>query len=58
VTVDEEHRLVVGKRLREHFDNGRSYYDLDGHRLHLPAAAERRPSAEALTWHREQVFLG
>lgn len=58
VTIDEQHRLVVGRRLREHFDNGRSYYALDGHSLHLPADPMLRPSAEALTWHREQVYLG
>lgn len=58
VTVDVDHRLVVGRRLREHFDNGRSYYELNGHPLHLPVDPALRPSADALAWHRGQVFLG
>jgi hypothetical protein len=40
------------------FENGRSYYGLAGRTLELPAEAARRPSAEALAWHRESVFLG
>lgn len=58
VTVDEAAKFVVGRRLKADFENGRSYYALHGHALKLPAEASRRPSKEALTWHREQVFLG
>lgn len=58
VTVDEDAKFVVGKRLKADFDNGRSYYDLDKQDLVLPPEAARRPSREALKWHREHVFLG
>ena len=58
VTVDEDHRFVVGKRLREDFENGRSYYGLHGSTLHLPTDPSARPSPEALDWHRNKVFLG
>lgn len=58
VTVDEEHRFVVGRRLKEDFENGRSYYGLHGSRLELPPEAALRPSLASLAWHREQVFLG
>lgn len=58
LTVDDGLRLVVGKRLRGDFANGRSYYALDGQPLHLPVHPNLRPSATALAWHREQVFLG
>jgi HNH endonuclease len=37
VTVDEQMRFVVGRRLKEHFDNGRSYYALHGRALAVPA---------------------
>ena len=57
VTVDEDHRLVVGRRLKEEFENGRSYYGLHGHSLYLPDAKDFQPSSSALAWHREQVFL-
>lgn len=56
VTVDEDAKFVVGRRLKTEFENGRSYYGLHGHALRLPVEATRRPSREALRWHREQVF--
>ena len=58
VTVDEDHRFVVGKRLRDDFENGRSYYGLHGTRLHLPENPAARPSPTALDWHRNEAFLG
>ena len=58
VTVDEDHRFVVGKRLRDDFENGRSYYELHGSRLHLPDDLAARPSPMALDWHRSEAFLG
>jgi putative restriction endonuclease len=57
-TVEEDHRFVVGRRLKDDFENGRSYYGLHGRRMELPALATLRPSQAALAWHREQVFLG
>lgn len=56
VTVDEDSRFVVGRRLKTEFENGRSYYGLHGQPLRLPREAARRPSPAALAWHREQVF--
>jgi putative restriction endonuclease len=58
VTVDEQDRFVVGRRLKQDFGNGRSYYVLAGRPLQLPAEAARRPSSKALAWHRDAVFLG
>jgi putative restriction endonuclease len=58
VTVDEDNRFVVGSRLKQDFENGRSYYGLQGHPLAVPNAPDLRPSSEALAWHRESVFLG
>jgi putative restriction endonuclease len=48
----------VGRRLKEEFENGRSYYGLHGHALNLPAPQDFHPSPSALAWHREQVFQG
>jgi putative restriction endonuclease len=58
VTVDDEMRFVVGRRLKLDFDNGRSYYELHGHPIALPREMTMRPSHDVLTWHREHVFLG
>jgi len=58
VTVDDEHRLLVGRRLKADYDNGRSYYALHGKPLELPGGQGLRPDPSALTWHREHVFLG
>jgi putative restriction endonuclease len=57
VTVDEDHRFVVGHRLKKDFENGRSYYALHGQAVRLPDVSGLRPSVDALGWHREQVFL-
>ena len=58
VTVDETARFVVGRRLKEEFENGRSYYGINGSPLHLPDDPTIRPSPGALGWHRENVFCG
>jgi putative restriction endonuclease len=58
VTVDDEFRFVVGRRLKDDFENGRSYYALHGDQLALPPEATMRPSPTALAWHRETIFLG
>jgi putative restriction endonuclease len=58
VTVDDQMRLVVGRRLKADFDNGRSYYELNGTPLALPGDTASRPAAEALAWHRDHRFLG
>ena len=58
VTVDEEQRFVVGRRLKDDFENGRSYSGLHGQALAVPSAAAMRPADDGLRWHREQVFLG
>jgi putative restriction endonuclease len=58
VTLDEQDRFVVGRRLREDFDNGRSYYGFHGAVVNAPGDPVLRPSSETLAWHREHVFLG
>ncbi len=58
VTIDEKYRFIVGRRLRNDFENGRTYYSLNGTRLMLPAEAQSRPAQAALEWHRTERFLG
>jgi putative restriction endonuclease len=58
VTVDEDRRFVVGSRLRDDFENGRSYYKLHGTALTLPNDTGLHPSDASLDWHRSNPFLG
>lgn len=58
VTVDEDGRFVVGRRLKEDFENGRSYYQFHGTPLQMPADPNLHPAQSELRWHREQLFLG
>jgi putative restriction endonuclease len=58
VTIHDQMRLLVGRRLKADFDNGKSYYQLTGTPLALPTDAKKRPMAVALAWHREHRFLG
>lgn len=58
VTVTPESRFLVSKRIREEFENGRLYYDLDGREVQLPVRPELRPSGEYLDWHASNVFRG
>jgi putative restriction endonuclease len=58
VTVDEKGSFVVGRRLKDDFENGRSYYALHGRTLSLPGDVALRPAVSELAWHREQVFRG
>ncbi|MCB9569498.1 MAG: HNH endonuclease [Myxococcales bacterium] len=58
VSVDDELRFLVSRRLKDDFDNGRSYYGYQSQPLLLPATQSLRPDRAALAWHRENVFLG
>jgi putative restriction endonuclease len=58
VTVDERHRFVVSKRLKQDFENGRVYYDMQGRDVFVPRQPDLAPSTAALAWHRESLFLG
>jgi putative restriction endonuclease len=56
VTVTPDGRFEVSRRLREDFDNGKTYYALQGQRVHLPSRAADRPAPELLRWHNETKF--
>ena len=59
VTVTEDLRVEVSKRIKEEFENGREYYQHRGQSLvTFPGRQDERPSAEFLRWHNEHVYLG
>ena len=58
VTITPDYRFCVSKRLKEDFDNGRSYLPFDKSRIHVPERPDDRPDAKLLDWHSTQRFLG
>lgn len=58
LTIDTDYRLLVSKRLKEEFTNGRHYYEHHGVRVpNLPRRAELLPSQSAIEW-RNQSWKG
>lgn len=58
ITVTPELKLEVGRRLKDDFENGRSYYPLHGTDVRAPRDVACRPSLTLLQWHNEAVFRG
>lgn len=59
LTVEpDERRLLVSRRIRDEFDNGRHYYELEGTVIRPPRAGFEAVGAERLRYHAEQVFRG
>lgn len=59
VTVTDDLKVEVSKRIKEEYENGREYYRYNGSPLvALPHLREERPSSEFLRWHSEHLYLG
>lgn len=59
VTVTEDLKVEVSKRIKEEFENGREYYQHRGQPLVMvPGGPDERPAAEFLRWHNEHRYLG
>lgn len=59
ITIDNDYRIDVSKRLHEDYGNGKDYYKYHGQKLLvLPDREIQLPSREYLEWHNENVFLG
>jgi putative restriction endonuclease len=56
--IGSDMQLVVSRRIREEYENGRDYYALAGRRLRLPADPLARPNPAFLEWHASERFLG
>jgi putative restriction endonuclease len=57
MTVDpQDRRVLVSKRIKEEFENGRDYYRLEGQPLREPLEAWARPSIPNLEYHARYVF--
>ena len=58
VTVSERGLFVVGRRLNDEFENGASYYKLQGQPVAIPKHGDHTPDRLALEWHRSTRFRG
>jgi putative restriction endonuclease len=57
VTIDPDgYRFVVSKRLKEDYDNGKEYYQLNGSHIVLPDEEAMRPDKRCLVAHNTSVF--
>jgi putative restriction endonuclease len=57
ITVDpDSRRVLVSKRIKEEFENGREYYKMEGQLVREPNIAWARPTAENLQFHRNILF--
>ncbi len=57
VTITPSSQLLVSRKIREDFENGRNYYRLNRTELLLPKNPEQRPSRTNLQWHNDEIFL-
>jgi putative restriction endonuclease len=58
VTVSEDYRFEVSRRIKEEFENGRDYYALQGKKILLPSSKSSWPEKNFIQWHHENVFRG
>jgi putative restriction endonuclease len=56
VTVAPDHRFLVSRRLKDEYENGRTYYELHGKMIQLPRSAGDCPDRDNLEWHAREVF--
>ena len=57
LTITPDYRIEISRRLKDEFENGRSYYPFNGTRLHhMPSDRNEWPSKELLKWHNENKY--
>ncbi|MDQ3816455.1 MAG: HNH endonuclease [Acidobacteriota bacterium] len=52
----DDRRILVSKRIKEEYENGREYYALHGRNINQPNDLSSVPSRENLLFHAENVF--
>jgi putative restriction endonuclease len=57
MTLDpRDRRVVVSKRIRAEFENGKDYYKLEGQAVREPSQLWARPTTENLEYHAYNIF--
>lgn len=62
VTVTPDYQFRVSRRLKDEYENGRVYYDLEERirrsgGIHIPKDPANRPEPELLRWHSSERFV-
>ncbi|UMZ73736.1 HNH endonuclease [Natranaerofaba carboxydovora] len=58
ITVNEDLKIEVSRKLKDLYGNGRNYYAYHGKNLKtLPEKQQEKPSEKFLRWHNENVYL-
>ncbi len=58
VTIAEDYRFTVSRRIRDEYENGKDYYALNGRKILLPSDSTCWPEKKYVLWHNENVFKG
>lgn len=59
LTITPELKVIVSKKIKEEFENGREYYRFHGEDIfNTPPNPVNRPGKEFVEWHNENVFKG
>ncbi len=59
MTITDDYKVEVSRRIKEEFSNGREYYRYHGGQLlNLPENPINRPGSDFINWHNEHVYLG
>ena len=59
ITITEDYKIEVSKRIREEFSNGKEYYQYHGKTLaNLPERKVDRPDSKYIEWHNANIFKG
>lgn len=59
ITVNDDMKIEVSKRLNQDYGNGKVYYDYHGKELiNLPDDKSDYPQRDYIRWHNEKVYLG
>lgn len=59
LTITPDYRVVVSRKIKEEYENGREYYRYHGNRIvSCPSREIDRPSREFIEWHNREIFKG
>ncbi len=59
VTITNDLKVEVSKRIKEEFENGREYYKFQGQSLAvIPQEIINRPNSGYIEWHNNNIFKG
>ena len=59
LTITDNYKVEVSKRIKEEFENGKEYYQFHGKNLlYMPKEEKERPNLHFVQWHNENVYKG